>query len=76
MKKKGKVFLANECMTNNEEIDNRKCLSKNSFKVIVNRRNIVPFHFEEFYNDHVQFVILLQVYLLHAEKKRKSFFSE
>jgi hypothetical protein len=44
--------------------DNRKCSSINSFKVIVNRKNNVPFHFEEFYNDHVHFVILLQ-------KKRK-----
>ncbi len=48
--------------------DNRKCLSINSFKVIVNRKNNVPFHFEEFYNDHVHFVILLQ-------KKRKEIMS-
>ncbi len=35
------------------------------FKVIVNRRNNVPFHFEEFWNDHVQFVILLKTKTNH-----------
>ena len=30
------------------------------FKVIVNQKNNVPFHFVDFYNDHVPLVILLE----------------
>jgi len=59
--RKKRRFVANECMTDKEEVGDTICPSLLcSFKVIVNRRNNVPFRFGDFYNDHVPFVILLK----------------